>query len=157
MTPKEIEAGQALTREMAKTGNLLKALDKYVAKPTVKEKPTEQAKAEPTRTGSASEPYPATPAKVPGRVSCNTRCFNADCYRTYDNGRKVRFQATQKWNPFSNTFEWDSGSCFGRAARTTACAGGERARGPRCKRIADVRSGRIAVAVLDHQIGRAHV
>ena len=30
MSPKEIEAGQALTRELSKPGNLLKALDQYV-------------------------------------------------------------------------------------------------------------------------------
>jgi hypothetical protein len=44
-------------------------------------------------------------------VTCNTRCNNGDCYRTYNDGRKVRFQARQKWNPFNNQFEWDSGGC----------------------------------------------
>lgn len=55
--------------------------------------------------------FPARPAAQPGRTSCNTRCVNGDCYRTYDNGRQVRFQAKQKWNPLNNQFEWDSGSC----------------------------------------------
>lgn len=55
--------------------------------------------------------WPARPAKRPGVVSCNTRCFNGDCYRTYDDGRQVRFQAQQIWNPLSGSFEWDSGGC----------------------------------------------
>ena len=59
----------------------------------------------------ADDPYPPAPAKVPGRVSCSTRCVNADCWRTYDDGRKVKFRAKQKWNPFDNRFEWDAGPC----------------------------------------------
>jgi hypothetical protein len=55
--------------------------------------------------------FPARPEAKPGLVTCNTRCTNGDCYRTYGDGRKVRFQARQKWNPFNNQFEWDSGSC----------------------------------------------
>jgi hypothetical protein len=60
---------------------------------------------------ASADRYPARPAKVSGRVSCNTNCMNADCYRTYDDGRKVRFRAKQKWNPFDSRFEFDSGSC----------------------------------------------
>jgi TPR repeat protein len=55
--------------------------------------------------------YPARPEAKPGLTTCNTRCVNGDCYRTYGDGRKVHFQAHQKWNPFNNQFEWDSGSC----------------------------------------------
>lgn len=55
--------------------------------------------------------YPVRPEAKPGLTSCNTRCVNADCYRTYGDGRKVHFQARQKWNPFNNQFDWDSGSC----------------------------------------------
>jgi hypothetical protein len=36
---------------------------------------------------------------------------NADCWRTYDDGRKAKFRARQKWNPFKNRFEWDAGPC----------------------------------------------
>ncbi|TXJ02059.1 MAG: sel1 repeat family protein, partial [Aquabacterium sp.] len=57
------------------------------------------------------EGWPARPAKRSGVTSCNTRCINDSCMRTYDDGRRVRFRAKQKWNPFSNSFEWDSGSC----------------------------------------------
>jgi len=56
-------------------------------------------------------PYPARPEAKPGLVTCNTRCTNGDCFRTYGDGRKVRFQARQKWNPINNQFEWDSGGC----------------------------------------------
>lgn len=56
-------------------------------------------------------PYPPVPAKMPARVSCNTRCVNAPCWRTYDDGRKVKFTAKQGWNPFENRFEWDAGPC----------------------------------------------
>lgn len=55
--------------------------------------------------------YPARPEPRPGLTTCNTRCSNGDCYRTYGDGRKVHFQARQKWNPFNNQFEWDAGSC----------------------------------------------
>ena len=60
---------------------------------------------------SSSSPFPARPAKVAGRVSCNTRCINSTCWRTFDDGRQVKFQAQRKYNAFSGEFEWDSGSC----------------------------------------------
>lgn len=55
--------------------------------------------------------FPAKPAKVAGRVSCNTRCVNSTCYRTYDDGRQIKFQAKSKYNAFTGQFEWDSGGC----------------------------------------------
>lgn len=51
--------------------------------------------------------YPSRPAAKSGYTSCN----NGDCYRTYSDGRKVRFQAQQKFNPFNSQWEFDSGSC----------------------------------------------
>ena len=64
------------------------------------------------RTASAgSGPYPAAPPPQPGRTVCRTNCRNGDCYRTYSDGRKVHFQARQKWDPFNNTWTWDSGGC----------------------------------------------
>ena len=65
----------------------------------------------PARTASADGLYPARPAARPGVTTCNTRCVNGDCYRTYDSGRKVRFQARQRFNPLTSQFEWDSGAC----------------------------------------------
>ena len=58
-----------------------------------------------------ASPWPARPAAKPGHLTCNTNCRNGDCYRTYSSGKKVRFQAQQKWNPFTSQFEWDSGGC----------------------------------------------
>jgi TPR repeat protein len=111
MTVPETEAAQNLTREMAKSGNLLKALDQYMKRPAVREKHPKAATNKSAQPVTSSDNYPARPAKIPGVVSCNTKCSNADCLRTYDDGRKVRFQAKQKWDPFENTFKFDSGSC----------------------------------------------
>lgn len=60
---------------------------------------------------SNSSPWPEIPASKPGYTTCNTNCRNGDCYRTYANGKKVRIQAKQKWNPISGQFEWDAGDC----------------------------------------------
>jgi hypothetical protein len=111
MTPGEIDMAQNLTREMAKPHNLTKALDTYLNHPAVKEKTKRADDSVLPQSVSPSDQYPARPTKKPGRVSCNTRCMNADCYRTYDDGRKLHFQAKQKFNSFNNQFEWDSGSC----------------------------------------------
>jgi len=55
--------------------------------------------------------FPAKPAPRSGYVTCNTRCLNANCYRTYSDGRQTRFQAERKYNPLSGDWEYDSGSC----------------------------------------------
>jgi len=59
----------------------------------------------------ANGPFPARPNTKSGVTTCNTRCVNGDCFRTYDNGRQVQFQAQRKLNPFNGQFEWDSGGC----------------------------------------------
>jgi hypothetical protein len=113
MTAKEINEAQELSRNMAKPGNFLKALDLFVKNKIPKDKPNKAAKIkqEPINKSEASDGYPARPAKRPGVVSCNTSCQNSDCRRTYDTGRKVRFQAKQVFDPFSGEWKWDSGSC----------------------------------------------
>lgn len=103
LTAKELQQAQQLSAKW-KTGALIKEVSykpKKAGKKTIIE-----AEAQPEDVS-----FPARPAKRLGVVSCNTRCMNADCYRTYDDGKKVRFRAKQKWNPFNNSFEWDSGSC----------------------------------------------
>lgn len=60
---------------------------------------------------AVNDMFPRQPSKVPGKTSCNTRCMNGDCYRTYDNGKKIRFRAEQKFDPFTSQFTWDAGSC----------------------------------------------
>lgn len=63
------------------------------------------------RSSQVSDGFPAAPAKRPGVTSCNTRCVNAACWRTYDDGRKVRVNAKQVYDPFSNQWKFDAGSC----------------------------------------------
>ena len=82
----------------------------YVSSSLLGDDVTVQIPARPKPVANTS-PYPAKPAHQPGRTTCNTRCANGDCYRTYSDGRKVHFQAKQKFNPFNNQFEWDSGQC----------------------------------------------
>lgn len=63
-----------------------------------------------TQSTRGNNSFPARPEKKPGVVSCNTKCFNGDCYRTYDDGRQVRIQATRRMNGFGE-WEWDAGGC----------------------------------------------
>lgn len=63
------------------------------------------------RHGAEDTRYPARPQARPGYTTCNTRCNNGDCYRTYSDGRKLHFQAQQRYNPSSGSWEYDSGSC----------------------------------------------
>ena len=60
---------------------------------------------------SYADRFPARPDARPGTTACNTRCENSTCYRTYDNGKKVEYQAQRKWNPLTSRFDWDAGSC----------------------------------------------
>lgn len=55
--------------------------------------------------------FPARPEGQQGVTTCNTRCENSTCYRTYDSGKQVEYQARQKWNPVTNRFDWDAGTC----------------------------------------------
>lgn len=63
-----------------------------------------------THSARSNSSFPARPEKKPGVVSCNTRCFNGDCYRTYDDGRQVRVQATRRMNAFGE-WEWNADGC----------------------------------------------
>ena len=55
--------------------------------------------------------FPARPEAQSGVTTCNTRCDNSTCFRTYDSGRQVEYQAKQKWTPLTNRFDWDAGTC----------------------------------------------
>lgn len=55
--------------------------------------------------------FPPRPASQPGKTVCSTKCFNAQCFRTYSDGREVKFTAKQIWDPFNSTWKFDSGSC----------------------------------------------
>ncbi len=58
-----------------------------------------------------SSSFPRAPVTRQGVTSCNTRCNNGQCLRTYDDGRHVEFQARHNFNAFTNEWEWDSGTC----------------------------------------------
>jgi uncharacterized protein len=60
---------------------------------------------------TAEDLFPAKPAKRPGVTSCNTRCINGDCFRTYDSGKKVRVQAERRYDMMKSEWIWDSGNC----------------------------------------------
>jgi hypothetical protein len=110
LNAKDLQQGQQLSAAW-KVGTLIPE-PKYQAAASKRTTPAAAAPPSGNVASAASAgPYPAQPAKRPGVVSCNTNCRNGDCYRTYEDGRKVHFQATQKWNPFENRFDWDSGSC----------------------------------------------
>lgn len=100
----DLHKAQKLAREW-KPGELIPEVraSKPGPKPTV-------AKSSKAQSITSNELFPARPAKKPGVVSCRTRCQNSDCYRTYDNGEQIRFQAKRKMNAFGE-WEWDSGSC----------------------------------------------
>ena len=124
LTNQAIEAAQNLTREMGKPKNLVKALDQYLKKPAIKEAPkaalkpssqfartAEEDDEEASDRIASSDPFPARPTKTPGVTSCNTRCVNAACWRTYDSGKKVQFQAKHVYDPLSSQWKFDSGNC----------------------------------------------
>ncbi len=100
----DLAKAQKLSREW-KPGELIP-----VVSASMSSRPSQQPAAAIRTTPSSNGLFPARPAKVPGRTSCNTRCTNADCYRTYDDGRQEHFQAQRKMNAFGE-WEWDSGSC----------------------------------------------
>ena len=44
-------------------------------------------------------------------LSCTNRCVNGSCVRTFADGRTQRWQAQQTFDPFTNTWKWDTSSC----------------------------------------------
>ena len=106
MTKAQIEEAQALSREWSVGKPLPTTTKTFKAAKTAKkaEKPAPAKQQQ-------NSPYPARPAAKPGYTTCNTRCFNGDCYRTYSDGEQVHFQAKRKYNGLSGQWEWDSGGC----------------------------------------------
>jgi hypothetical protein len=108
MSNAEIEQAQALSRAWVK-GELIRSIPDRAANSA---RPARNATAQGgiRQTTNAASQFPPRPAKRAGVVSCNTRCNNGDCFRTYDDGRQVRFQAQRRMNAFGE-FIWDAGSC----------------------------------------------
>lgn len=44
-------------------------------------------------------------------VRCSNVCTNGNCVRTFENGRKERWQAPRVYDPFKNDWTWDTSSC----------------------------------------------
>lgn len=116
MATKEIVAAQNLTREMAKQGNLLKALDQYVKRPAVKEVPKPVASkavlkqvAAHVKTSKASTGGDCRPRT--SSLRCQSNCVNGDCVVTYENGCKMRVQVNSQYNSFNNQWEYPSPGC----------------------------------------------
>ena len=61
---------------------------------------------------AASAPPPAPRATVATTTSsnvlrCSNKCVNGSCVRTFDNGRKERWNAPRVFDPFTRNWEWD--------------------------------------------------
>jgi hypothetical protein len=111
MSAAELESGQALTRELAVPGKFLQALDGFIASNASLPKITTDSSAiqKLARTLRTSDGhFPAPPEQM---NSCNTRCIAGKCWRTFGDGRKLRFHATQIWSESKRKIAWDSGSC----------------------------------------------
>ena len=123
----EIAAAQALTRELTVAGTVTTVLNNFVASyvsekkavklAAVEQKPVAKADAVVQATPPAPAPaasddgFPERPAQREGMLSCNTRCVNAACWRTYDDGKKIKFRAQRKYNASTRQWELDSGGC----------------------------------------------
>jgi TPR repeat protein len=96
------DIGHGVAQDQAKAATILRGLASHG---------DESAQAylnqmDPSQSALASVPAPG--AQV---VSCRTSCVNGACSRIYQDGRRVEFQAAQKFNPLTNAFEWDPGAC----------------------------------------------
>jgi hypothetical protein len=125
LPPAEIAAAQALHKELTVAGNVTTVVNNFVATYVPEKKPVKVAAVEQKQTAKtdavvqAPSPAPAAiddgfpdrPAQREGMLSCNTRCVNAACWRTYDDGRKIKFRAQRKYNSTTRQWELDSGGC----------------------------------------------
>ena len=107
MTLSQVEEGQSLTRRMKSKG-VLKAIDYE----TNHNPSSNQRKTEPlSKQDSPNNMWPARPAKTQGQTSCNTRCINGSCWRTYDNGQHVHLNVPPSMDPFSGEMTFNTPPC----------------------------------------------
>jgi hypothetical protein len=111
MSRQDIERAQALALQMNRPGQLAIVLSAYLNKTNAERTKGTNTAPRPNEHVAGAGTFPARPLQRPGVTSCNTNCTNGNCYRTYDDGRKVRFQARQKFDHFTNQLIWDSGTC----------------------------------------------
>ena len=87
-----------------------KALDAYMRSPAARRLRVRQ-RARVARNSDSSSPWPARPARTPGETTCNTRCINGSCWRTYDNGRHVHLNVPPTMDPFSGQMQFNPPPC----------------------------------------------
>lgn len=78
---------------------------KIVAKYDADQRRKEQAPARPVAATTSSRNV----------LRCSNDCVNGSCVRTFEDGRKERWQAPRRFNPLTNNWEWDT--------VTNACGG----------------------------------
>lgn len=100
MSAAELEAGQALTRELALPGKFIEVLDRVTSSP-----PQENLRRA-TPDGGARPWIPPEELR-----SCKTHCRDGKCLRTFGDGRQLRFQAKKRWDAKNQRLHWDKGSC----------------------------------------------
>jgi hypothetical protein len=110
MTEQQIERAQQLTQRMQSIG-VLKAINAMpVEKRTAFNQNPGGTSPKSIRT-TGNSPWPARPEKVPGETTCNTRCINGSCWRTYDNGRHVHLNVAPSVDPFSGNITFNPPPC----------------------------------------------
>lgn len=50
----------------------------------------------------------ASTTRSTNRVTCQNECYNGNCIRTFPDGRKERWQAPRKYDPFTQNWGWDT-------------------------------------------------
>lgn len=50
----------------------------------------------------------ASNSRSTNRVTCHNECYNGSCVRTFPDGRKERWQAPRKFDPFTQNWGWDT-------------------------------------------------
>jgi hypothetical protein len=115
MSPRELEAGQMLTANLAKPGMFIMALDaaeKSLGKTTVASTAKPETK---VQAPVVSKPLPIAKngdcRPKTNQLRCSSQCYNGDCEVTYENGCKVRVQVNPKFDPFTNQWSYPSPSC----------------------------------------------
>ncbi|WP_028453653.1 tetratricopeptide repeat protein [Chitinilyticum aquatile] len=107
LNEKQIKQASQITDQILKSNKLTSTINSNISKTAS----LESNKTKNENTEKNDSPYPEKPNKVSGSITCNTQCYNSECYRTYDTGKKVKFRAKNKYNPVSGQWEWGPGSC----------------------------------------------
>lgn len=105
LTRNQVFEGQRLSREWKRGEPLGKSRIKPASAATQTRSATKVSQE------SNADKFPVRPKEQPGLTTCTTRCENSTCFRTYDSGKKIEYEAQRKWNPLTNRFDWDPGTC----------------------------------------------